>query len=93
MKILIAGDGKVGASLTRELTAAGYDITLIDSKQNVLDSSIERFDVMAIRGNCASMEILEEAGVKDADLLIAVTSAERRYRNRRFYGNGRKRPD
>ena len=41
MKILIAGDGKVGASLTRELTAAGYDITLIDSKQNVLDSSIE----------------------------------------------------
>ena len=50
MKILIAGDGKVGASLTRELTAAGYDITLIDSKQNVLDSSIERFDVMAIRG-------------------------------------------
>ena len=33
MKILIAGDGKVGASLTRELTAAGYDITLIDSKQ------------------------------------------------------------
>ena len=76
MKILIAGDGKVGASLTRELTAAGYDITLIDSKQNVLDSSIERFDVMAIRGNCASMEILEEAGVKDADLLIAVTSAD-----------------
>ena len=76
MKILIAGDGKVGASLTRELTAAGYDITLIDSKQNVLDSSIERFDVMAIRGYCASMEILEEAGVKDADLLIAVTSAD-----------------
>ena len=31
---------------------------------------------MAIRGNCASMEILEEAGVKDADLLIAVTSAD-----------------
>lgn len=76
MKILIAGDGKVGASLTRELSAAGYDITLIDSKQNVLDSSIERFDVMAIRGNCASMEILEEAGVREADLLIAVTSAD-----------------
>lgn len=51
-------------SLTRELTAAGYDITLIDSKQNVLDSSIERFDVMAIRGNCASMEILEEVSTR-----------------------------
>lgn len=76
MKILIAGDGKVGASLTRELSGAGYDITLIDSKQNVLESSIERFDVMAIRGNCASMDILEQAGVKDADLMIAATSAD-----------------
>lgn len=76
MKILIAGDGKVGAFLTRELSAAGYDITLIDSKQNVLESSIERYDVMAIRGNCASMDILNQAGVKDADLMIAATSAD-----------------
>ena len=76
MKILIAGDGKVGAFLTRELSAAGYDITLIDSKQNVLESSIERYDVMAIRGNCASMDILQQAGVKDADLMIAATSAD-----------------
>ena len=35
MKILIAGDGKVGASLTRELTAAGYDITHSASNQSV----------------------------------------------------------
>lgn len=76
MKILIAGDGKVGASLTRELSMAGYDITLIDSKQNVLESSMERFDVMAIHGNCASMEILRQAGVMDADLMIAATSAD-----------------
>ena len=76
MKILIAGDGKVGAFLARELSAAGYDITLIDSKQNVLESSIERYDVMAIRGNCASMDRLNQAGGKDADLMIAATSAD-----------------
>lgn len=76
MKILIAGDGKVGASLTRELSMAGYDITLIDSKRHVLESSVERYDVMAIHGNCASMEVLEQAGVMDADLIIAATSAD-----------------
>ena len=76
MKILIAGDGKVGASLTKQLSEEGYDITLIDSKQHVLASSIERYDVMAIQGNCASMDILEEAGVRDADLVIAATSAD-----------------
>lgn len=76
MKILIAGDGKVGASLTRELSTAGYDITLIDYKRDVLESSVEKYDVMAIQGNCASMEILEQAGVEDADLMIAATSAD-----------------
>lgn len=76
MKILIAGDGKVGALLTQVLSMEGYDITLIDSKQTVLENSVERFDVMAIQGNCASMEILEQAGVMDADLMIAATSAD-----------------
>lgn len=76
MKVLIAGDGKVGVTLTKKLLADGYDITLIDSNQNVLDSSLERFDVMAVQGNCASMEVLEEAGVREADLLIAATSAD-----------------
>lgn len=76
MKILIAGDGKVGDSLTSQLTAMGYDITLIDSKSNILEDSVGRYDVIAIQGNCASMDVLEQAGVEDADLLIAVTSAD-----------------
>ena len=46
MKIIIAGDGKVGLSLTQKLSAEGHDLTLIDSKQKVLDSSVERYDVM-----------------------------------------------
>lgn len=76
MKILIAGDGKVGASLTRELSAEGYDITLIDSNREVLENSVEQFDVMAVEGNCASMKVLEQAGVMDTDLMIAATSAD-----------------
>jgi trk system potassium uptake protein TrkA len=76
MKIIIAGDGKVGSTLTRQLSASGYDITLIDSKKNVLENSLERYDVMAVCGNCATMSVLEEAGIQNADLLIAATSAD-----------------
>lgn len=76
MKIIIAGDGKVGATLTRQLSAEGYDLTLIDANQMVLENSSEQYDIMAIQGNCASMSVLQQAGVWDADVLIAATSAD-----------------
>ena len=68
MKIIIAGDGKVGLTLTQKLAAAGHDLTLIDSNQRVLDSSVERYDVMGVQGNCASMRVLESADVKKAEV-------------------------
>jgi trk system potassium uptake protein TrkA len=76
VKIIIAGDGKVGSMLTKQLTSEGYDITLIDAKLKVLETTEERYDIMAVQGNCASMATLERAGVKDANLLIAVTNAD-----------------
>ncbi len=76
MNIIIAGDGKVGSTLTRHLTAEGYNITVIDIDAHVLESSQERYDVMAIQGNCASMATLKQAGVEDADLLIAATGTD-----------------
>ncbi len=76
MNIIIAGGGKVGTTLARQLSAEGYDITIIDDDPQVLNASIERMDVMAVHGNCASMSILLQAGVEDADLLIAVTNAD-----------------
>lgn len=76
MKIIIAGVGKVGSTLTRQLSASGYDITLIDVKQQVLEANVEKYDVMAVLGNCATMETLLQAGVNDADLLIAMTGAD-----------------
>ena len=76
MNIIIAGNGKVGGTLTRLLSAEGHDITLIDTNARLLEASLERYDVMAVHGNCAAMEILQQAGVKDADLLIAATNAD-----------------
>ncbi len=76
MKIIIAGDGKVGSTLTKLLAEEEHDITVIDSKAQVLELSEERYDVMVVQGNCASMETLSQAGVQDADLLIAMTGAD-----------------
>ena len=76
MNIIIAGDGKVGSTLARLLTAEGHDITLIDTNARVLEASLEQYDVMAIQGNCAAMDILMHAGVQEADLLIAATNAD-----------------
>lgn len=76
MKIIISGDGKMGATLVRQLSAEGYDLTLIDANLTVLESSEERYDIMIVHGNCASMEVLEQAGVREADLLIAATGAD-----------------
>ncbi len=76
MKIIIAGEGKVGALLTKQLSAEGYDLTLIDADITVLESSEGRYDVITVQGNCASMETLDQAGVKETDLLIALTNAD-----------------
>ena len=76
MNIIIAGDGKVGSTLTRLLSNEGHDVTIIDCDPNVLETSQEQYDVMSIQGNCAAMDVLLQAGVKNADLLIAATNAD-----------------
>lgn len=76
MNIIIAGNGKVGSMLARQLSNEGHDITVIDSNSRVLEATVERYDVIAVHGNCASMEVLQQAGVKDANLLIAATNAD-----------------
>lgn len=76
MNIIIAGGGKVGATLVRQLSAEGHDLTLIDLNKSILEGTIETYDVMATEGNCASMPTLLRAGVKEAELLIAVTDQD-----------------
>ncbi len=76
MKIIVAGIGKVGTSIAKQLSAEGYDLTLIDTNQALLSGMVERFDAIAVQGNCASMPVLLQAGVMEADLLIACTSAD-----------------
>ena len=76
MNIIIAGGGMVGTTLSMLLCAEGHNVTLVDSDQAILDKSMEAYDVMGLCGNCASMETLYQAGVMDADLIIAVTDSD-----------------
>ncbi|MBQ1447260.1 MAG: Trk system potassium transporter TrkA, partial [Solobacterium sp.] len=76
MKILVAGSGKVGSEIVEKLSAEGHELTIIDNDTDVLESIMENYDVIGVRGNAASLDVLEEAGARDTDLLIAVTDMD-----------------
>ncbi len=76
MKIIIVGAGGVGYSLADNLNAEGHQITLIDPDSQRLNAALEKIDVGGVSGNGVSHDVLEEAGVADADLLIAVTDQD-----------------
>lgn len=76
LNIIIVGCGKVGATLTEQLSKEGHDITLIDKNADALNALSDLFDVMGIVGNGASYSIQMEAGIENADLLISVTNSD-----------------
>ena len=76
MKIIIVGGGKVGYTLAQQLATEEHNIILIDSNADVLNHADETLDIMCIRGNGASVEVLNKANVNEADLLIAVTDSD-----------------
>ena len=73
MNIIIVGDGKVGYTLAQYLSKDGHDITIIDKNAEALNRASETLDVMCIRGNGANVRTLIEAGIENADIIIAVT--------------------
>ncbi len=76
MKIVIAGAGKVGKTLTKELSADGCDITLIDRNADVLEVVGTKYDVITYQGNAATVDTLEEADIYSTDVFIAATNAD-----------------
>ena len=76
MRVIIAGVGNVGYHLAKLLCAEGQDIVLIDRSQDKLKLVASQVDASTIKGNSSSYAVLEEAGVAEADLLIAVTNSE-----------------
>lgn len=73
MKIVIIGLGTIGETILKSLAGEGHTITIIDEDKHIVESLIEKYDVFGVVGNGASLEIQNEARVKDADLVAALT--------------------
>ena len=73
MKIVLVGGGKVGFALCRSLVAEKHDVVLIEQNEAVLNYIVSRFDIMGLLGNGADFAILEQAGVQECDIFIALT--------------------
>ena len=76
MKIIVAGLGKIGATLVSTLAEEGHDVVVIDCNSQVIEEITNMYDVMGVCGNCADTDALEEAGAKNAELLIAVAGSD-----------------
>ena len=76
MNIVLVGAGRMGREISLRLAEEGHDITVVDSDEHCLEQIANSVDVMTLEGNGADYSVLSEAGVADADLLIAVTNED-----------------
>ncbi|HKL24644.1 MAG TPA: Trk system potassium transporter TrkA [Desulfuromonadales bacterium] len=76
MNILIVGAGQVGQFLSERLSLERHDVTLIDRDQEHLNEAQDRLNVLTVLGNGASAEDMEKAGIKDMDIVMAVTDLD-----------------
>ena len=76
MEIIIVGCGKVGRTLVEQLSGEDHNIVVIDEREEKVKGITDELDAMGIVGNGVSYQTLQEAGIADADLLIAVTGSD-----------------
>lgn len=76
MNIVIVGDGKVGDTLVQYISSEGHNVTVIDKNPALINRVVNQYDVQGIAGNGASHAVQVEAGVKNADLFIAVANTD-----------------
>ncbi len=76
MEIFIVGGGEIGKALAVQLSRDGYELTIIDREESVLNSIGNTVDVISYQGNGASYTTLKELGADKADVFIAVTESD-----------------
>ena len=76
MRIIVVGLGKVGQIITKYLADEGHDVIVIDKNFNKVEEVVDNYDVMGINGNGANNDVLKEATVDQADIVIAVTTSD-----------------
>ena len=76
MKITIAGCGRVGRAIARQLVKEHHDLIVVDNNPGNIDYIGNSLDVLPVLGDAASAEVLLEAGADKSELLIAVTDSD-----------------
>jgi len=76
LKIIIIGAGKVGYQIAKTLSSENHDVIVIEKDELIRQSVKNSLDVLTIVGNGANVRTLEEAGIRQADMIIAVTSID-----------------
>ncbi|HRD78419.1 MAG TPA: Trk system potassium transporter TrkA, partial [Hyphomicrobiaceae bacterium] len=72
-KVIICGAGQVGFGIAERLAAEGNDISIVDTRPDLVQRANDTLDVRAYVGNGAHPDVLEKAGASASDMLIAVT--------------------
>jgi trk system potassium uptake protein TrkA len=76
MKVIVCGAGQVGSTIARHLATERIDVTVIDVSPEQARRADESYDVRGMVGHASHPEVLERAGARDADMLIAVTRSD-----------------
>ncbi|MBE5890765.1 MAG: Trk system potassium transporter TrkA [Lachnospiraceae bacterium] len=76
LKIIIVGCGKVGRTLVEELSQEGHELSIIDQSAERIEELTNLYDILGICGNGASYSVQKEAGIENANLVIAVTDSD-----------------
>ena len=76
MNIMIVGCGRVGQTLAEQLNEEGNNITVVDTRAEVVNDLAARLDIMGYVGNGATHTVQQEAGIDKTDLLVAVTGSD-----------------
>jgi trk system potassium uptake protein len=75
VKIIVLGAGQVGTTIVEALHGE-HEVTVIDQDENRLRALSYRYDVSAVEGNGATRRVLQDAGITEADLMVACTSRD-----------------
>ena len=76
MKIIIVGGGKSGFALASALSDEGHDVTIVDNSDAVVSYISNALDVICVQGSGTDPDVLKDAGVESADLLIATMRSD-----------------
>lgn len=76
MKIIICGAGQVGWQIARHLSGERNDVTVVDSNPDLVRRAMDTLDVQGVSGFASYPDVLEKAGAKDAEMIIAATHSD-----------------